>query len=170
MRKLFFYILFLSSCTASSLSLSKELAATPAHMFIAILSNHLTYPQHNAVESYANAFDMKEAPENMLEMFNAEKAYFAKSINGFVLISYNEHSPIAIALDKNFKSDEIISELSQFLKLKHKGETTQLGQKTELKEMFDGGKSIGFLFISYGIADPIKGTGSIAYLNKLPKL
>lgn len=102
-------------------------------------------------------------------MFNAQKAYFAKTTDGIVFISYNEFSPIAIALDGNFNRNEIINELSQFIKLKSKGESTQLGQKTEVKEMFDGGKSIGFLFISYGINDALNGTGSIAYMMELPK-
>ena len=169
MRKFLLLCLFTTSFIVTSLSLSKELTSTPAQIFMAILSNHQTYPQHNAVESYAKAFEMKEVPANMLEMFNADKAYFAKSNNESVIISYNKHSPIALASDSNFSSTKIVSELSQYVQLKSKGEFTQLGQKTELMEIFDGGKSIGFLFLSYGITDALKGTGSMAYLKELPK-
>jgi len=164
------YPLILCLCLFVSEVNAKKLDLSPAEVFIAILSQHLTYPQMNAVEAYAKAFEFKDVPENMQMMFNSTKSFAKQTTHhGILIIGFNSNSPIAVASQEGFDTQQTLSELSGFVSLKHKGEFSELGQKTVLKEMFSNGKSIGFVFISHGEAKQIKGTGSIAFLKQLPK-
>ena len=166
----FLYPLILFLCLFVTGVNAKKLDLSPAEVFIALLSQHLTYPQMNAVEAYAKAFEFKDVPENMQMMLNSNKSYAKQTThNGILIIGYNVNSPIAISIQEAFDIQKTLTELSGFVSLKHRGEFSELGQKTVLKEMFSNGKSIGFVFISYGEAKQIKGSGSIAFLKQLPK-
>jgi hypothetical protein len=169
MHKVLYSLILCVSLLVSEVN-AKKLDLSPAEVFIALLSQHLIYPQMNAVEAYAKAFEFKDVPKNMQMMLNSTKSYAKQTIHhGILIIGYNTNSPIAITVQEGFNAQQTLSELSGFVSLKHKGEFSELGQKAVVKEMFSNGNSIGFVFISYGEAKQIKGTGSIAFLKQLPR-
>ena len=49
--------------------------------------------------------------------------------------------------------------------LKLAGSDTSMGQKMDVYRIFDGDRDIGFLYLSYGVAEAIRGTGAISYIS-----
>jgi hypothetical protein len=150
------------SNTASIRSISDEIA----FLLIGLIADSMQRPTVNVVDTYAAAFHWLRNPPEMNALMNAKVGYHGK-INGqtVVLGGDGTNDIIAVAITQGFEPAHVVAAIRQAFTLTAGDTEESGGQRSDSYYVLDHGKSVGIMFLTYGVAEAIRGTGSIGFMS-----
>lgn len=145
----------------------ESLSSAVAKLFAGILTASIIHPERNAVDEYAAAFGWKKSSPEMNVLLNTERS-FAGSLAGHrVLLGTGGSNDIfAIAVVDGFEPTQIRRALRTVLTLQPVASDTAIGQRMDLYKLFDGKTDLGYLSLTYGVAELSLGPGSVGFISK----
>ena len=97
---------------------------------------------------------------------NAKKGYIGKLEGIIVLLgSDGTNDIISLAVKEGFEQAILIEYLRKFVELKFVESNSSMGQQTDLYKIYDYAIPIGLLSITYGIAEPLRGSGTVGFIS-----
>ncbi len=144
----------------------KATASTEAtDTLVGIISDSRSRPNINALETFAAGFHWKETPPEMNALLNAKVGYAGKILGHTALLGGDGTNDIfSIALRDGFNSDEVVAELNQVYLLDKQDTEDSDGQRYDTYILIDHGNQLGLLTLTYGLADAIRGSGTIGFI------
>ena len=123
-------------------------------------------PGVNVVDTYAAAFNWTKNPPEMNALLNAKVGYHAK-INGHTVVLGGDgtNDIFAVAIKEGFDPAKALAALKQAFTLKDVGPDDSAGQRSEGYTVLDHGRNVGLLFLTYGTAEAIRGTGTVSFMS-----
>jgi hypothetical protein len=148
-------------------SIKKEsISSAVADVFAGLVTEANLHTERNAVEVFAKGLSWIEVPKDLNAMLNAKRAFAGKLANQTVLIGSDGSNDIfAIAVTKSFNPEEFQSRLKGVVVLLPVASNMSMGHKFDVYRLLDGAKDLGFLSINYGVAEAVRGTGTVAYIS-----
>ena len=143
-------------------SASKELA----YMVIGLITDSRNRPATNAVDTYVAAFHWKKAPADMNALLNAKVAYYGKIGAQKVLLGGDGTNDIfGASVMEGFQPDVAFAEFASVYTLNKQDSEDSDGQRYDSYILIDHGAELGLLTITYGLADAIRGAGTIGFVG-----
>jgi hypothetical protein len=132
---------------------------------IGIIADSRLHPDRNAVDTFAVGFHWPKTPPEMNALLNAKVGYAGKILGHAVLLGGDgTNDVIAIALRDGFQPDEVVAELNQSFSLNKQDTEDSNGQRFDTYILVDHGTQLGLLMLTYGLADAIRGNGTIGFV------
>ena len=151
---------------AKSPKQAESISAEASDMFLGLVQEINHRPERNAVEVNGKGLGWKETTKEMNAMLNAKRGFVGKLAGQVVFLGSDGTNDIfSIAVEKNFDSVAIHDRIKNVVNMKVVGSNTSMGQKTDMYRIFDGTKDLGLLSMTYGVAEAIRGTGTIGYIS-----
>jgi hypothetical protein len=143
-------------------SISRELAG----LYLGLLQEIALYPERDAVTSLAKIQKWRAAPKEMLEFGNAKIGYVGRMSGHTVLMGSDGSNDIfSLMVNEDFEPRAFVSELGQYIEVSVAAEDSSMGQKLEMYRLRDGKSDLGFLYLNYGIAGEIVGSGGASFIS-----
>jgi hypothetical protein len=117
------------------------------------------------VDTFAAAFHWRKTPTETNALLNAKVGYAGEIAGQPAIVGGDGTNDIfAIMLRDGFQPAEVIAELAQVYTLNRQDSEDSDGQRYDTYILVDHGIQLGLLTLTYGIADAIRGTGSIGFV------
>jgi hypothetical protein len=147
--------------TASSISISIYMT----DLVIGLISDSRLHPNVNAVDTYAGAFHWHKTPPETNALLNAKVGYATKVGGQLLLLGGDGSNDIfAVSARDGFRVDEAVTELRRVYRLKKQDSEDSDGGRVDSYILVDGRTEVGVLLLTYGIAEPIRGAGTIDFV------
>jgi len=145
----------------SATTVSKEATDT----LIGLIADSRSRPNTNAVDTFAAGFHWRKTPPETNALFNAKVGYTGKLAGQTAIVGGDGTNDIfAIMLHDGFQPAEVIAELAQVYTLNRQDSEDSDGQRYDTYILVDHGNQLGLLTLTYGLADAIRGTGTIGFV------
>jgi hypothetical protein len=120
----------------------------------------------SVVDIYAAAFHWRKIPPDTNTLLNAKVGYAGKMAGQTVLLLGDGTNDIfAVSVREGFRADEAIAELRRVYQLKKQHSEESDGGRDDSYILVDGRTEVGVLSVTYGIAEPIRGAGTIDFMG-----
>lgn len=134
---------------------------------IGIIADSRARPNVNALDTFASGFHWKKTPPETNALLNAKVGYAGKILGQTALLGGDGTNDIfSIALGNGFRPDEVVVELNQIYSLNKQDTEDSDGQRHDTYILVDHGNQLGLLTLTYGLADAIRGSGSIGFIAR----
>jgi hypothetical protein len=159
-----------ASAAASPSMVTKTRKATVSteatDTLIGIIADSRLHPDRNAVDIFATGFHWKKTPPEANALGNAKVGYAGKIRGQTALLGGDGTNDIfSIALGDGFQPAEVVAELNQVYSLNKQDTEDSDGQRYDTYIMVDHGNEVGLLTLTYGMADAIRGAGTISFIG-----
>ena len=136
-----------------------------ADLLTGLIAGGRAQPDLNAVDTYAAAFHWRKTPPEMNKLLNAKVGYAGRVANQTVFLgSDGTNDIISVSARDGFQASEAVAELQRVYRLKKQDSEESDGQRFDTYILVDGRTEVGVLSLTYGIAEPIRGGGTIAFM------
>jgi len=161
-----------TSATAQAQPQSTDHMKTPrsisiymTDLVIGLISDRRLHPNVNAVDTYAGAFHWHKTPPETNALLNAKVGYATKVAGQLLLLGGDGSNDIfAVSARDGFRVDEAVTELRRVYRLKKQDSEDSDGGRVDSYILVDGRTEVGVLSLTYGIAEPIRGAGTIDFV------
>ena len=135
-----------------------------AHTMIGLIGQARMRGPTNVLDTLAAASHWKKTPPEFNALVNAKVSY-ATSFSGHrVFLGGDGTNDIfAIMLADVFVPHDVLVALEQVYSLKKQGSEDSSGARIDRYVLEDRGEDVGVLVLTYGLAQPIRGKGTIAF-------
>jgi hypothetical protein len=117
------------------------------------------------VDTFAAGFHWRKTPSETNALLNAKVGYAGKIAGQTAIVGGDGTNDIfAIMLRDGFQPAEVIAELTQVYTLNKQDSEDSDGQRYDTYILVDHGNQLGLLTLTYGLADAIRGTGTIGFV------
>lgn len=174
-------LLLLLATSGSLVGSARSLAAAPktaraaitstisediAFLLAGLVVDTTLRPGVNAIETYVAAFRWRKNPPEINALFNAKVGYNGKIRGQTVLLgSDGTNNIIAVMIRDGFNAARVRAALEQAFTLRDVDSEESAGQKSDAYSLSDHGKDLGVVLLTYGVADAIRGSGTVAYMS-----
>jgi hypothetical protein len=143
----------------------RSISAYMTDLVIGLISDSRLHPSVNAVDTYAAAFHWRKTPPATNTLLNAKVGYASK-IDGQILVLGGDgtNEIFAVSARDGFRVDEVVAELRRVYHLKKQESEESDGGEVDSYILVDGKAEVGLLTLTYGIAEPIRGAGTIDFM------
>jgi len=123
-------------------------------------------PAINAIDTYASAFHWTKNPPGASALFNSKVGYHGQ-IDGHkvVLAGDGTNDIMGVMIPQGFDPDRVVAAIRQAFTLKLADKESETGQESDTYYLSDHGETVGVLFVTYGVADADRGTGSVNFMS-----
>jgi hypothetical protein len=143
------------------LSISVEMT----DLLIGLIAGSRAQPGVNAVDAYATAFHWRKTPPETNKLLNAKVGYAGKVANQIVFLgSDGTNDIISVSARNGFQAGEAVAELQRVYRLKKQDSEDSDGQRFDAYILVDGSTEVGVVMLTYGIAAPIQGGGTVSFM------
>jgi hypothetical protein len=135
-------------------------------LVIGLISDSRLHPSVNAVDTYAAAFHWRKTPPETNALLNA-KVDYASKVDGQILLLGGDgtNDIFAVSARDGFRVDEAVAELRRVYQLKKQDSEESDGGRVDSYILVDSNNTeVGVLSLTYGIAEPIRGAGTIDFV------
>lgn len=155
-----------ASNTAVGPSRGKTISDDVGFLFISIIAEITARPEVSAIDGYAVGNHWRRVPSVTAAMLNAKVAYAGK-INGQVVMLGGDgtNDIFSVTIRDGFDPEPVKAMLRQVFTLKDEGSEVTVGQRFETYSLIDHSNNLGVVLISYGVAEAIRGTGTVGYMS-----
>jgi hypothetical protein len=118
----------------------------------------------SVLDTLAAASHWKKTPPEFNALINAKVAYAASFSGHRVFLGGDGTNDIfAIMLADVFEPHDVVDALEQVYSLKKQDTEDSNGARIDRYILVDHGEDVGMLVLTYGLAEPIRGKGTIAF-------
>jgi hypothetical protein len=158
-----------SSCPAQPAAAGRapsSVSAEMAELLTSLVAGTRAQPSVNAVDAYAAAFHWHRMPPEMNALLNAKVGY-AGVIEGHKLLlgSDGSNDIFSVSVREGFSPDEATAALRHVYVLKKQDSEDSDGQRFETYILVDRGTDVGMLTVTYGVAQQIRGVGTLSFAS-----
>ena len=151
-----------SNPTASNKTISDEVG----FLLVGLIVDSRQRPTLNAIDTYAAAFHWTKNPPEFNTLVNAKSGYHG-TINGqrVVLGGDGTNDIFSVMINHGFEPAHVVAAMRQAFTLKLADTEEDTGQRSDSYYLLEHDKVIGVVFMTYGVADAIRGTGSVGFMS-----
>jgi hypothetical protein len=135
-----------------------------AYTMIGLIGEARTRGPTSVLDALAVASRWKKTPPQFNALINAKVAY-ATSFSGHRVFLGGDgtNDVFAIMLADVFEPHDVVAALEQVFSLKKQDTEDSNGARIDRYILEDHGEDVGVLVLTYGLAEPIRGKGTIAF-------
>ena len=142
-----------------------SVSAYMADIVIGLIVDSRRHPNSNAVDTYATKFHWRKTSPATNALLDANVGYAGKvATQTLVLLGDGTNDSFGVSIRDGFHADEAIGELRHNYKLKKLDSEESDGGKVDSYSLVDGTAEIGVVSLTYGLAKPIRGAGTIDFV------
>jgi hypothetical protein len=135
-----------------------------AYTMIGLIGEARMQGPTSVLDTLAAASHWKKTPPEFNALINAKVAYATSFSEHRVFLAGDGTNDIfAIMLADVFEPHDVVAALEQVYSLKKQGTEDSNGARIDRYILEDHGKDVGVLVLTYGLAEPIRGKGTIAF-------
>jgi hypothetical protein len=138
-----------------------------ADLVTRLIADSRLHPSVNAVDTYAAASHWHKTPPETNALLNVKVGYASKVAGQILLLGGDGTNDIfEVSARDGFRVDEAVAELSRVYRLKKQHSEESDGGKVDSYILVDSNNiEVGVLSLTYGIAEPIRGAGTIDFMT-----